>query len=92
MSWSDGPEVETPAGVVQVRVGMVGSSIGDVQLVRGPHATRHSAWLSRQAATILRAEVLDAQSAGVDMISGATYTSEGYLHSLQAALDAAKGS
>jgi len=90
-TWSDGPAVETPAGVVQVRVGLDTGRISDVQLLRGPHGTRRSAWLTRHAAMVLRAEVLEAQSADVDMISGATYTSAGYLQSLQAALDAVEG-
>ena len=42
---------------------------------------------SRYAEPILRVEVLQAQSAQVDLVSGATYTSNGYLQSLQSALD-----
>lgn len=87
--WTDGPVVDTPAGEVQVRVGLDAGRIADVQLLRGPHGTRRSAWLTRHAAMVLRAEVLQAQSADVDMVSGATYTSAGYLQSLQAALDTA---
>ena len=45
---------------------------------------------TNHAAPILRSEVLTAQSAQVQNVSGATYTSNGYLTSLQAALDAAK--
>jgi uncharacterized protein with FMN-binding domain len=89
--WTDGPAIRTKAGLVQVRVAIHKNKIRDVQLLQGPHGTRHSAWLSRRAVMILRHEVLNAQSADVDMISGATYTSDGYLRSLQAALDAAKG-
>jgi uncharacterized protein with FMN-binding domain len=36
---------------------------------------------------MLEREVISAQSAQVDMVSGATYTSQGYLRSLQSALD-----
>jgi uncharacterized protein with FMN-binding domain len=90
LDWTDGPEVLTAAGPVQVRVGLDDGALRDVRLVRSPTGSRHSAWLSRHAAMILRAEVLNAQSADVDMISGATYTSAGYLQSLQAALDAAE--
>jgi uncharacterized protein with FMN-binding domain len=45
--------------------------------------------ISNRAAPLLRAEVLQSQSADVQTISGATVTSEAYLNSLQAALDAA---
>ena len=41
------------------------------------------------AAPTLRREALAAQSAKIDTVSGATYTSEGYRQSLQAAIDAA---
>lgn len=77
----------TPAGPVQIRVAFQGKRIIDVQMITSPTKTRHSIWLSAYAAKILRSEVLQAQSADVDMVSGATYTSQGYLHSLQAALD-----
>jgi uncharacterized protein with FMN-binding domain len=91
-AWVDGPAVDTAAGAVRVRVRLEGGAIRDVRLLTAPHGTRHSAWLSRHAAEILRAETLKAQSADIDMVSGATYTSEGYLRSLQAALDSAEGS
>ncbi len=45
--------------------------------------------ISAEAAPVLRREALDAQSAQVDTVSSATYTSEAYLQSLQSALDAA---
>ena len=45
--------------------------------------------ISRAAAPILREEALQAQSANIDTVSGATYTSEAYAQSLQAALDSA---
>lgn len=91
-TWFNGAQVDTAAGIVQVRVQLDEGQIRDVQVLIGPHMTRHSVWLSRQATELLRAEVVQAQSADVDMITGATYTSTGYLQSLQAALDAAEGS
>ena len=45
--------------------------------------------ISNEAAPILRQEVLSAQSAKVDYVSGATYTSVGYLSSVQSAIDQA---
>jgi uncharacterized protein with FMN-binding domain len=55
--------------------------------VRLTDANRHSRDISRAAAPVLREEALRAQSARIDTVSGATYTSEGYRPSLQAALD-----
>ena len=55
-----------------------------------PGGNRRSTQIAQYAAPQLRSEVLVAQSAKVDAVSGATYTSQGYLQSLQVALDAAK--
>jgi uncharacterized protein with FMN-binding domain len=48
-----------------------------------------SAEISNYAAPILRQEVLKAQSANVDTVGGATYSSQGYLASVQSAIDKA---
>jgi uncharacterized protein with FMN-binding domain len=47
----------------------------------------HSGQVSSYAAPQLRSEALQAQSAQINTVSGATYTSEGYIQSLQSALD-----
>jgi uncharacterized protein with FMN-binding domain len=52
-------------------------------------ANQHSRDISAAAAPQLRQEALRSQSASIDTVSGATYTSEGYRQSLQAALDQA---
>jgi len=85
----DGALVQTPYGEVQVRVVLSGQKLTDVQAVRLTDANGRSREISAGAAPILRDEALAAQSARVDTVSGATYTSEGYRQSLQAALDAA---
>jgi uncharacterized protein with FMN-binding domain len=72
-----------PHGVVQVQVTFTGDQITDVQFLKLPNTGP-----SRQAAPILRQETLQAQSAQVDTVSGATQTSESYIDSLQAAIDA----
>ncbi len=82
-----GPTVTTRWGPVQVRVQFSGGRIADVQALQLPNGDGRSVWISQQAEQILRQEVLQAQSANVDMVSGATYTSGGYIQSLQAALD-----
>lgn len=85
-----GSAVQTPFGTVQVQVTMQNGTITDVQALQLPTGRGHTQQLSSYAGPQLRSEVLQAQSAQVDTISGATYTSEGYMQSLQSALDQAK--
>jgi hypothetical protein len=75
-------------GVLDVKVTVSGSRITDVSVPTLEVAEYTSQQISTQAITLLRSEVLTAQSARIDAISGATYTSEAYAASLQAALDA----
>ncbi|MFE0027813.1 FMN-binding protein [Amycolatopsis sp. NPDC059021] len=70
-------------GTVQVRVTFSGKRITDVQLAQEPGSRR-----GQRAIPVLREEALQAQSADIDTVSGATMTSESYIKSLQAALDA----
>ena len=73
-------------GVVQVRVSLVGKHISDVTALSLPQGGRSSD-ISSYAAPQLRREALSAQSANIDTVSGASYTSAGYARSLQSALD-----
>ena len=84
-----GSAVQIPFGTVQVQVTMQNGKITDVRTLQMPNDQRRSSQISQYAAPQLRSEVLSAQSAQVDTISGATYTSMGYLQSLQSALDQA---
>ena len=86
----DGPVIGTPYGDVQVRVVLRASHIVDVQPLTLPSDRSRSRRISELAAPLLRTEVLQAQSANIDLLSGASYTSEGYAESLQGALDAAR--
>ena len=70
-------------GEVQVRVTFTDNRITAVQFLRLPRSGT-----SQQAAPALVAETLRAQSANIDTVSGATMTSESYIQSLQAAIDA----
>ncbi len=88
--WVTGSAVDMPYGTVQVKVLYTGGKISDVQTVQLP-TDGHSQFLSQQAAAVLHDEVVQAQSANVDMVSGATFTSTAYLQSLQSALDAHHG-
>jgi uncharacterized protein with FMN-binding domain len=80
----------TDFGDVRVRVTVARGRIVHVVAVELPHGNEMDVQLSKPAATTLAGEVLQAQSADVDVVSGATYTSAGYLNSLQAALDQLK--
>lgn len=84
-----GALVQTPYGNVQVRVSLLGRKITNVTAVHLTDSSSTSVEISASAAPILRREALRTQSANIDLVSGATYTSEGYQTSLQAALDAA---
>lgn len=84
-----GAVVQTRFGAVQVQITVKAGAITDVTALQLTDAERKSIQISNRAAPLLRAEVLTAQSAKVQTISGATVTSAAYLTSLQAALDAA---
>lgn len=84
---TDGPTVSTRYGAVQVQVDTSGGRITDVVALKLPSDRRRSAEISDYAGPILHDEVVQAQSAKIDVVSGATYTSEAYTKSLQAVLD-----
>jgi uncharacterized protein with FMN-binding domain len=84
-----GSLVQTRFGAVQVQITVKAGSITDVQALQLTDDDRKSVQISNRAAPLLRAEVLAAQSADVQTIGGATVTSDAYLNSLQAAIDAA---
>ena len=85
----DGGVANTQYGNVQVAITVTGSHITDVTALHLTDSSGHSARISAYAAPILRKEALSKQSAQIDMVSGATYTSEAYQQSLQSAIDAA---
>jgi len=84
-----GATEQTPFGPMQVAAVISGGKITDVKVLQKTNQGGRSVQISNQADPMLRSEVLQAQSANVSTIGGATYTSEGYLMSLQAALDQA---
>ena len=84
----NGSPVDDGYGVVQVQVKISAGKIVDVTTLSLPQ-DGHSSRINSFAVPQLRQEVLRAQSANVDTVSGATLTSEAYAQSLQAALDAA---
>jgi uncharacterized protein with FMN-binding domain len=84
----DGPVVDTRYGAIQVEIVIANGQLQDVVAIQLPTG-RRSGQISTAAAPILREEALQAQSASIDTVSGATYTSDAYAQSLQAALDQA---
>jgi uncharacterized protein with FMN-binding domain len=72
-------------GTVQATIVVAGSKITGVT-ISAPGDNQRSAYINGVAVPILQSETLQAQSTNVDMVSGATYTSESYIQSLQAAL------
>ncbi len=84
-----GDPVGTQWGVVQVAVTVSGGSITDVAVPQYPNDNGKDVQINSYALPTLMQETLDQQSAHIDMVSGATVTSTGYLQSLQSALDQA---
>jgi len=85
-----GSAVQNPFGEVQVQITLAGGKITAVTALQLPTHGR-SGFISQDAAPILQSEALAAQSAKIDTVSGATYTSDAYAQSLQSAIDQADG-
>jgi uncharacterized protein with FMN-binding domain len=85
----DGDPSDNQYGTVQVEVTLQGGRITGITELQMPQDRQHSAEISQAAAPILEQEVLQAQSAQIDIVSGATFTSQSYAQSLQSALDKA---
>ncbi|MGI5453223.1 FMN-binding protein [Streptomyces sp. CA-249302] len=85
-----GDSVDTRWGPVQVKITIKNGKLTDVTAVVYPTENPRDQEINSYAIPKLRTEALQAQSAGIDTVSGATYTSDGYRQSLQSALDSAK--
>jgi uncharacterized protein with FMN-binding domain len=77
----------TPYGPVQVRIVESDGQLTNVVAVQLPSGSPRSSEIAAGAAPILRNEALRANSARIHIVSGATYTSNGYAQSLQSAID-----
>lgn len=84
-----GSEADAYYGLVQVQAVIQNGKITDVTFLEYPDHRRTSVSINKQAMPWLQQEAIQAQSAQVDLISGATLTSEAFVQSLQAALNAA---
>src|ERR1700690_4312624 len=85
-----GPEVDAYYGLVQVQATIQGGKRANVQFLEFPSDRRTSQEINNIAVPYLQQEAMQVQSAKVDIISGATLTSEAFMMSLQNALDSAK--
>ena len=82
-----GGAISTQYGNVQVRVTVKDGKIADIAALQLTDSDPRSVQISASAEPILKQEALSKQSADVDGVSGASYTSAGYAQSLQSALD-----
>jgi uncharacterized protein with FMN-binding domain len=79
----------TQWGPVQVQLTVSGGKITKVNVLQYPNGNPKDGEINDYALPILTKETVDKQSASIDMVSGATVTSTGYIQSLQSAVDQA---
>lgn len=84
-----GPVVATRYGPVQVRVVLIGHRLVSANALRLPDGDEQTRSINRMAGPVLAHQAVASQGT-VDGVSGATWTSDGYRRSLQAAMDAAR--
>lgn len=84
-----GAAVPTRFGNVQVQITVVDKKITAATVLQIPNRDRKDVQINNRAVPILNAEAVQAQSADIDMVSGATVTSVAYIQSLQSAIDKA---
>jgi len=84
-----GTVAQTPYGPMQVRLTLAGTKITKVTVLQRTNDGVESDQIDKAAIPALTSETLAAQGAHIDAVSGATYTSSGYIKSLQSALDQA---
>ena len=82
-----GEAIRTPYGPVQAAVTFEGARIIEVTVLQTPNRDGRSIQIASRAIPTLHDEVLRSQSAQIDTVSGATYTSDGYAQSVQSAID-----
>ncbi|TGB01342.1 FMN-binding protein, partial [Streptomyces palmae] len=84
-----GDVIHTRYGPVQIAAVLQHGRITEIRAVQTPSDNGRDREIAASAVPRLTREALDAQSAHIDAVSGATYTSQGYVASLQSALDRA---
>ena len=81
--------VSTRFGDVEVEITVEDGQITESRVTQVPWDDHKDQEINAYAVPVLNEEAVDAQNADIDMVSGATYTSEGYIQSLQSAIDRA---
>jgi uncharacterized protein with FMN-binding domain len=81
-----GTATQTRYGTVQVQVTVANGQVTNVLALQYPSGNPHSSSISQFAVPTLINETLQAQTAQINAVSGATYTSQGFVQSLQSAL------
>ena len=84
-----GDAADTRYGPVQVRITLTNGAVTAVEATEYPTNDRRDEEINSYAIPQLNQEATSAKNANIDMVSGATYTSDGYVSSLQSALDKA---
>jgi uncharacterized protein with FMN-binding domain len=79
----------TRYGVVQVQITVEGGKITKSEVLQVPWSNGHDQMINSRAVPVYNEEAVQAQSASIDVVSGATVTWEGYTQSLQSAIDQA---
>jgi len=85
----NGATAQTQFGPVQVQIVVQNGKITSANAIKYPSGNQRDVLIANYAVPQLNAEAVQAQSAKISMVSGATYTSDGYLQSLQSAIDKA---
>jgi uncharacterized protein with FMN-binding domain len=84
-----GASADTRYGPVQLKVTFSGKQITKIDVIQYPTQSGRDQEINNYALPVLNQEAMSAQSATIDSVSGATYTSDGYTRSLQSAIDQA---
>jgi uncharacterized protein with FMN-binding domain len=84
-----GDAADTRFGPVQVKITVKAKKITDISVLQYPSDNSRDQEINSYALPLLNQEALNAQSAEIDAVSGATFTSDGYTRSLQSAIDKA---
>ena len=82
-----GTDVQYRYGDIQLKVTEQGSKITNIEVVQESATDGRSYQINSQAVPLLQSEAMSAQSAQIDGVSGATYTSQAYAQALQSAID-----
>ncbi|WP_423494327.1 FMN-binding protein [Microbacterium esteraromaticum] len=85
-----GDAASTRYGPVQVQISVSGGSIASVDVIDYPDSNHRDQQINSRAIPLLVSETTASQSSSIDLVSGATYTSRGYVESLQSAIDQAR--